>query len=137
VNNDPRSVVLAFLDDVTHSGLGVAARHHATEDVTWWLPATLRPEPFQGRKEVISWFETRGGDTLFHAPPQVVVERVLVDGNVAAAQVRSTGSAISGRHYDNRYMFVMTVDHGQITELREFFDTKHVFDTFHSEPSQA
>ena len=44
---------------------------------------------------------------------------------------------MSGRQYDNHYVFLMTVENGQITELREFFDTKHVLDTFHDEATAA
>ncbi len=137
MNNDTRHVVMAFLEDTTSAGMDVAAENHAAENVTWWMPGSLRDGPLTRRSEVVHWFKTRGAGTKFHKPPAIEVEEVLVQGNVAAAHVRASGSTMSGRQYDNHYVFLMTVENGQITELREFFDTKHVLDTFHDEATAA
>ncbi len=135
MNTDTRQIVMAFLEDTISAGMDVAARNHAAEDVTWWMPGSLRDGPLTRRSEVVDWFETRGAGTKFHKPPEIEVAEVLVQGRVAAAHVRASGSTMSGKHYDNHYLFLMTVENGQITELREFFDTKHVLDTFHNEPT--
>jgi ketosteroid isomerase-like protein len=128
---------MAFLEESASVGMDVAARNHAAENVTWWMPGSLRSEPLTRRTEVVDWFETRGAGTKFHEPPKIEVEEVLVQGEVAAAHVRASGSTMLGKQYDNHYVFLVTVEHGKITEMREFFDTKHVLDTFHSEPADA
>lgn len=133
--DDTRKVVLAFLDEVARTGLGGGARRFAAQDVIWWLPGSVRAEPFKGLEEVTAWFDVRG-DTgkLFEEPPAISTERVIVDGDLAAAQFHARGSTRSGRTYDNRYMIVMTVTEGKITEMRECYDTQHVTETLHAGP---
>ena len=46
------------------------------------------------------------------------------------AQFRAQGETLAGKTYDNRYALLMTIEDGKITEMREFFDTQHVVDTF-------
>jgi ketosteroid isomerase-like protein len=127
---------MAFLEDTRRGGLGLAARNHAADDVVWSLPGTTREDPFRTKDEVLAWFDARGL-RMFNAIPSTVVERVVVEGNVAAAQIRTQGVTKRGRQYDNRYMFVMTIEGGQVTEMREFFDTKHVQEVIHDGSSAA
>jgi uncharacterized protein len=137
VDTGTREVVMAFLEESASEGMDVAARNHAAEYVTWWMPGSLREAPLTRRSEVVHWFETRGAGTKFDKPPEIEVAEVLVQGNVGAAHFRTWGTAKSGKQYDNHYLFLMTVENGQITEVREFFDTKHVLDTFHRDAVEA
>jgi uncharacterized protein len=138
MTSDTTQIALAFLDDIARSGMKVAALRHAAADVVWWLPGSVRDDALRGMDEVVSWFDARGDlNKLFHVPPEMVIERVVVDGNVAVVQMWTRGLTVSGKNYDNRYMLVIIVEDGQITEIREFYDTKHVLDTFHREPSTA
>jgi ketosteroid isomerase-like protein len=130
MGTDTRQVVMKFFDDTMSGGLGLAARNHAADDVIWWLPASTRDDAFRSKDEVIAWFDTRSLH-MFEVIPEMVVEHVVVEGNVAAAQLRAKGLTKAGKHYDNRYIFMMTVDDGKIIEMREFFDTKHVQETLH------
>ena len=132
MSSETERVVKAFLEDVVRVGaMHGGARNHAAEDVTWWLPGSARDGALRGREQVVDWFESRGdADALFHEPPVVTVEQVLVDGDRAVAQFRAVGRAKSGKTYDNRYALWMRVADGKIAELREFYDTQHVNDTF-------
>lgn len=131
---------MAFLADVTSTGgLYLAVRNHAAPNVAWSFPKTTNENTLHDRSDVESWFEIRGketggkADSRFHEPPTITVERVVVDGNSAAAQFHAQGETLSGKMYDNRYALLMTIEGGKITEMREFFDTKHVIDTFGQE----
>lgn len=128
---------MAFLADLTStSGLYLAVKNHAAPNVAWSFPRTTNENTLHQRSDVETWFETRGKeaggnpDSRFREPPTITVERVVVDGSSAAAQFRAQGETLAGKTYDNRYALLMTIEDGKITEMREFFDTQHVVDTF-------
>ena len=127
---DTRSVARAFLEDVVSGGLGAAARNHAAEDVVWWLPASTRAEPFRTLEEVLAWFDARSLH-MFDEIPRMVIEGMVVEGDLAVAQMRTTGVTKGGGHYDNHYTFWIRVGQGKITEMREFYDTLHVRQVIH------
>ena len=130
---DTRQVARAFLEDTRTGGLGLAARNHAAADVTWWLPASTRSEAFRGLDQVLAWFDARSLH-MFDEIPEMAVERLVVEGDVAVAQMWTGGTTKTGRRYDNRYIFVMTVGgDGKIREMREFYDTQHVADVIHAD----
>jgi ketosteroid isomerase-like protein len=136
-HRDTKEVVMAFLADVTATGgLYLGVKNHAAANVAWSFPKSTNENTLHDRSDVESWFEIRGketggkADSRFQEPPRITVERVVVEGTSAAAQFRAQGSTLSGKTYDNRYAFLMTVEDGRITEMREFFDTQHVSDTF-------
>jgi ketosteroid isomerase-like protein len=134
---DTRDVVTAFLDDLVRTGgLYLPVKNHAAPMVAWSFPKTTNEHTLHERKDVESWFEIRGKETggkpdsRFREPPAITVERVVVEGNSAAAQFHAQGETLSGNKYDNRYALMMTIEGGKITEMREFFDTLHVVETF-------
>jgi ketosteroid isomerase-like protein len=132
IGSETREVVQAFLDQVVaHGELYDAAKTFAAEDVTWSFPKSLRDAPIRNKRDVEEWFGTREAE-LFHEAPKITVEALVVDGKSAAAQIHAIGQATSGKTYDCRYVFMMTIEDGKIAEMTEFFDTKHVVDTFHS-----
>jgi uncharacterized protein len=132
IGSETRKVAQAFLDEVVaHGELYDAAKIFAAEDVTWSFPKSLKDTPMRNKHDVEEWFGTREAG-LFHETPKITVEALVVDGKSAAAQIHAFGQAASGKTYDCRYVFMMTIEDGKIAEMREFFDTKHVVDTFHS-----
>ena len=70
MNNDTRHVVMAFLEDTTSAGMDVAAENHAAENVTWWMPGSLRDGPLTRRSEVVHWFKTRAPAPSSISPPR-------------------------------------------------------------------
>jgi SnoaL-like domain len=136
-HRDTNGVVTAFLADLVRTGgLYLPVKNHAAPTVSWSFPKTTNENTLHNRNDVESWFETRGKETggrpdsRFRQPPRITVERVVVEGNSAAAQFHAQGETLSGQTYDNRYALLMTIEDGKITEMREFFDTQHVVDTF-------
>jgi ketosteroid isomerase-like protein len=132
-----KDVVMAFLGDlVSTGGLYLPVKNHAAPNVAWSFPKTTNENTLHDRSDVESWFEIRGKETggkpdsRFREPPTITVERVVVEGTTAAAQFHAQGETLSGKRYDNRYALLMTIEDGKITEMREFFDTQHVVDTF-------
>jgi ketosteroid isomerase-like protein len=136
-HGDTKDVVTAFLADLVGSGgLYLPVKNHAAPTVAWSFPKTTNENTLHNRNDVESWFAVRGresegkADSRFRDPPTITVERVVVEGNWAAVQFHAQGETLLGRTYDNRYALLMTVHDGKITEMREFFDTQHVVDTF-------
>jgi ketosteroid isomerase-like protein len=136
-HRDTKDVVMAFLSDLVGTGgLYLPVKNHAAPNVAWSFPNTTNEKTLHDRSDVESWFEIRGKETggkpdsRFREPPTITVERVVVEGTSAAAQFHAEGETLSGKRYDNRYALLMTIGDGKITEMREFFDTQHVVDTF-------
>ncbi len=137
IHENTRKVAMAFLADLTSTGgLYLPVKNHAAPNVAWSFPKTTNEKTLHDRSDVESWFEIRGKETggkpdsRFRQPPTITVELVVVEGTSAAAQFRAQGETLSGKTYDNRYALLMTIEDGKITEMREFFDTQHVVDTF-------
>lgn len=60
----------------------------------------------------------------------VTAEHMLHDGQRLAITATSLGHLKNGKTYANRYMFLITFDGAKITEVREYSDTAHVYETF-------
>ena len=128
MSEETRRVARAFLDDVERTGgMHDAARNHAADDVVWSLPVSTRKEPLRGIEEVAAWYgEREVPGVLFDTPPKVSAQRLLVDGDMAVAEVRTQGPTAKGKVYDNVYAFMMRIENGRIAEFRNFYDTLHV-----------
>jgi len=51
-------------------------------------------------------------------------ERIVADGDWVCLEMRSGGDHVSGRHYANHYTYWFEIKDGQITQLKEWLDTK-------------
>ena len=57
-------------------------------------------------------------------------QRVTEGASSVAIEAASHGVLRSGRRYQNRYCFVLDVQHGKVQAVREYCDTLHAFDVF-------
>lgn len=142
---------LAFIDAIGAAD-PVRLRALCTDDATWWAdggaertegpeaPVARAPDRLHaGRVLVADRAALVGG--LTHAFPQgfalrphrLIEQDGITDSGLVAIETEAEGRHRSGRLYQNRYCWVFSVDRGLIREVREYCDTRHGFDVFHSD----
>lgn len=117
----------------------------ATEDATWWADAGVDRD--RGRRDVEPYRGDRAPlvgltslhDRIRHLPGitqsftggwTLVPRRVIVGDGSVAIEAASDGTRADGVRYQNRYCFVLDVERGRITQVREYCDTLHAFTIF-------
>ena len=80
---------------------------------------------------------TSGGDAVideFLAPvrglfeegdPKITVKRLFSSGDLVAAETEAIGSLSNGKHYHNRYAWIIEIKDDQVCHLREYMDTAY------------
>lgn len=58
---------------------------------------------------------------------QLTVTSMVAEGDEVAAEVESYGEHVKGRTYSNKYHFLITIDDGKMTNVKEYTDTLHLF----------
>jgi len=114
-------------------------------DATWWVdtgldraagvhgydPGDDRPWPLHGTMPMAEKIELlRGLPSRFPSGCRQEVWHAFGDGVHAVAEVQGDGVNAAGRHYQNRYAFVFTMDGNRIVRVREYLDTQHAADVF-------
>ena len=146
-------VALAFTGCLTHADARGLSRLCAP-GATWWGDGgrirTAGPEaPVDGATDVsfvgrvpialkldrIARLRTTFPRGLRVAPRRVHVADEVPDdvdaSGLVAIEALGDGVHHSGRTYQNRYVFLLALDHsGRIAEVREYCDTQHAFDVF-------
>jgi len=51
---------------------------------------------------------------------------MLEQGNQAAAEVESERTHVNGKTYANKYHFLITIEDGRMTQVKEYMDTLHL-----------
>ncbi len=52
---------------------------------------------------------------------------MIAEGNQVAVEVESYGEHANGKTYNNKYHFLITIESGKITEVKEYMDTLHLY----------
>jgi len=112
---------LAMLVDLA---TGKLDRNRFSSDATWWSNTgqSFSLDAFQQLLDVLH-AATIGG---------IVTKTGLIIAQADSVVIEGTSDVplTSGRRYTNRYLFLIHVRHGRISEVREYNDTAHVFDVF-------
>ncbi|MED5622002.1 nuclear transport factor 2 family protein [Ideonella sp. BN130291] len=98
------------------------------DDATWWLAGKPDQLPGTGTlsKEQIARVFRRMTAQLEDGL-RMRVKHMVAEGDTVALEVQSHGTLKNGRVYDNEYHTVMRVRDGRICEVREYYDSLHVF----------
>lgn len=145
------AVALAFIDAISAADAD-GIRALCTPDATWWADGgkarTPGPEAdvaispdklFLGRVSIAERAALVGGLAQKFPGGLTLTAHRLIEQNEAgedglvAVETEGFGRHVSGRLYQNRYCWVMSVSDGRITEVREYCDTFHGFDVFYPE----
>lgn len=102
-----------------------------TDDVTWRLPGKPGALPVAGvqNKEQIGRVFKNMAARLKNGLA-MTVKGMVAEGDRVAVEAESLGELQNGRIYNQEYHFLMVFRGGQISEVREYLDTQHVFATW-------
>ena len=93
--------------------------------VSWWVPGAL---PFSGTKTKAEYLQVVGSiQRGFPDGLRLDVTSMIAEGNKVAVEVESSGKHLSGKEYANKYHFLITLEAGKITEVKEYMDTLHLY----------
>ena len=137
-------IALSFVAGVAAADPSIIAPL-AAPDATWWADSGADRE--RGRRDVEPYRGDRAPlvglaslhDRIKHLPGitrsftggwTLVPRRVIVGDGSVAVEAASDGRRADGTRYQNRYCFVLDVERGRITQVREYCDTLHAFTTF-------
>jgi ketosteroid isomerase-like protein len=96
-----------------------------SDDVSWWVPGDL---PFSGTKTKAEYLGVVAG--IQSGVPEgrkLDAVSMIAEGDKVAVEVESLGQHVNGRTYTNKYHFLITVQDGQMVEVKEYMDTLHLY----------
>jgi uncharacterized protein len=93
------------------------------ESATWWVAGTM---PISGTYDKAAFTALLNGvvDAL-EGPIQITPKAYTVQGERVAVEAESLAHTRSGRTYNNHYHFLITVNDGLISSVKEYLDTMH------------
>lgn len=100
-------------------------------DATWWMagkPELTPASGLQSKEQMARLFY--GMDSQLKDGLRLTVKGAIAEGEKVALEVESHGELHNGRIYNNEYHFLMSIRDGKIREVREYYDTQHVFATW-------
>jgi len=96
-----------------------------SDDVDWWVPGNL---PFSGTKSKTEYMYVV--DRIKAGFPEglsFTVGCMIAEGDMVAAEVASNGIHVNGKEYANKYHFLITMENGLMTVVKEYMDTLHLY----------
>lgn len=99
--------------------------HH---DGSWEVMSTSVPGAglTSGRDAVIDEFLAPVRGMFAPGDPKIEVKRTFTSGNLVCAETEADGELRNGKHYHNRYAWVIEISDGQVCHLREYMDTAYI-----------
>ena len=95
-----------------------------SDDASWWVPGDL---PFSGTKTKAEYLQVVGAiQSGFPGGLKLDATSMIAEGNKVAVEVASYGQHANGRTYENKYHFLITLEDGKMTEIKEYMDTLHL-----------
>ncbi|MDP3968719.1 MAG: nuclear transport factor 2 family protein [Nocardioides sp.] len=122
-----------------------AVRACMAPGATWWVdtgldrlsgvhgtdPGEDRPWPLHGEMDVQAKCDLLAGlPARFPRGVRQIVTRAFASDGHAVLEVRGAGLFKGQRPYRNTYCFIVSVDGGRVTQIREYLDTRHSADVF-------
>lgn len=83
------------------------------------------------QKELLEPFHTQ-----FAAPPSLILDRILADGDYVIVQCRGDAATLSGGRYANTYCLVIRMFNGKLQEMTEYMDTAMIDRILQPPPSK-
>ena len=99
-----------------------------TENVSWQLP---RSSPLrgclEGRAAVVELFNGPVDDYYKPGSSAFDHHHQIADADFVVMQFTMSAITVNGHDYENDYCMLFRLEGGLIAEVREFFDTAHLF----------
>lgn len=130
-----KKIVAEFFDKFSKGDPSAFALVHP--EVTWWVPETLPfGRQFTSAKDYFSML--RSTFAGFPKGLSLEVKGMIAEGDQVAAEVESNAIHIcEGFRYNNRYHFKITLRNGQFVDVKEYNDTKHLFELYQLTQSES
>jgi len=105
-----------------------ALRSLLHEDGSWEVMATSVPGAGRtdGRDAVIDEFLAPVRGLFAPGDPKITVKRTFSSGDLVCAETEADGELTNGKHYHNRYAWVIEIRDGAVCHLREYMDTAYI-----------
>jgi uncharacterized protein len=128
--DDNRKLASEFFTLLSASNIA-GALDMMSEEATWWIsgkPELLPAAGIHNKEQITRILHNMIGQ--MRNGLRMTVKSMIAADNKVAVEVEGYGELRNGRVYNNEYHFVMTIRVGQISEVREYLDTQHVFATW-------
>jgi len=129
-----KTVLTAIFDALARGDSGPFVEAMA-DDFTWEMEgSTAWSGTYRGKAEVQEKV-LKPLFAQFATPYRNRAERMIAEGDTVVVLCRGEVTTRAGKPYNNSYCYVIRMRDGQMTELREYFDTELV--TASLEPPEA
>lgn len=121
-----RRFIECFNDNDIEGALATMA-----DDVRYWLAGKPDRLPSAGdhdKSQIAGVFERM--TSRLTGGLRMWVKNTIAEGDQVAMEVESRGELKNGRIYNNEYHMLVTLREGKIVDLKEYYDTFHVWDTW-------
>ena len=120
---DNKNLVTEFFDQFSKGNIDDAFAK-VSDTATWWVPGDL---PFSGTKSKAEYLQVVGSiQQGFPNGLQLNATAMIAEGDQVAVEVESSGDHVNGKTYNNKYHFLITIENGQISFVKEYMDTLHL-----------
>jgi uncharacterized protein len=91
------------------------------DDVTWFIPGTMRTSGLKRGKAEVGKFRRNNLDLFIELQRKVV--GLYADGATVILEVAASGRLKNGKVYENAGCVVWEIENGKIQRVREYVDT--------------
>jgi uncharacterized protein len=120
-----KKIVADFFENLS-AGNGPAILGALADSATWWVAGNFA---LSGTKTKQQFAELIGGlGSKIDGPLTVKVTGVTAEGDKVAVEAESHANMKSGKTYQNKYHFLLTLHDGKIQSVKEYLDTAHADD---------
>ncbi|HEY0822068.1 MAG TPA: nuclear transport factor 2 family protein [Rhizobacter sp.] len=108
------------------------------DDVRYWLAGKPDRLPSAGdhdKAQIAAVFEQM--TSRLNGGLRMWVKNTIAERDQVAMEVESRGELKNGRLYNNEYHMLITLREGKIVDLKEYYDSFHVWDTWYRRDQPA
>jgi uncharacterized protein len=122
-----KEIVLNFWENFS-TGDYPAALEMLRADAIWWVAGSTSLSGKYSKVEFTALLEQIV--PLFPNGLSVTPTLLTAEDDRVSVEATSYGKVTNGKTYQNIYHFMMIIDEGRITAVREYLDTEHVTSVF-------
>jgi hypothetical protein len=120
-----KKIAADFFENLS-AGNGPAILNALADSATWWVAGNFA---LSGTKTKQQFAELMGGlGSKINGPLTLKVTGVTAEGDRVAVEAESHANMKSGKTYQNKYHFLLTIQDGKIQAVKEYLDTAHADD---------
>lgn len=126
---DPKSVVEQFFATFSTGDVD-RIMESLTDDASWWVSGTIEGMSGTNSKEQLGALLRAVVPLYKEGALKIWPTSMIAEGNKVAAEAESHAELTNGRVYNNRYHFLVELEGGKVSSVKEYSDTHHMLETF-------